>query len=69
MNLLFTTYNNIIPLAIVRNKTLKIGDVVEVRGRKYYINCEPNTITPTGRRSKFYYCVMAEGVEITNTLN
>ena len=47
MQLLFRTWNHIIPLTVVTNKTLKIGDVVEVRGQKYYVNCQPKTISPS----------------------
>lgn len=68
MDLLFTTYNRMIPLAVVRNKTLKMGDIVKIRGRTYYINCQPGTITPTGKRCKFYYCVRTEGTKITNAV-
>ena len=69
MQLLFRTWNKIIPLAIVTNKTLKQGDVVEIKGNKYYINCEPNTITPRGKRCRFYYCVKASNEwNITNNV-
>lgn len=69
MQLLFGTWNHIIPLAIVTNKTLKQKDVVEIKGNKYYINCEPNTITPNGKRCKFYYCVRASNEwDVTNTI-
>lgn len=67
MQLLFRTWNHIIPLAIVTNKTLKIGDVVEIKGQKYYVNCEPKTVSPSGKKIRFYYCVRAEeGMETTN---
>lgn len=69
MQLLFRTWNKIIPLAIVTNKTLKQGDVVEIKGNKYYINCEPNTIIPRGKRCRFYYCVKASNEwNITNNV-
>ncbi len=69
MQLLFRTWNHFIPLAIVINKTLKQGDIVEIRGRKYYINCEPNGISPSGKRHKFYYCVgVSEECNVTNTV-
>ena len=69
MQLLFRTWNKIIPLAIVTNKTLKQGDVVEIKGNKYYINCEPNTITPRGKRCRFYYCVKASNEwNVTNNV-
>ena len=69
MQLLFRTWNHIIPLAIVTNKTLKQRDVVEIRGDKYYINCEPNTIRPNGKRCRFYYCVRASNeMSITNSI-
>lgn len=68
MNLLFRTYS-FFPLAFVRNKTLNIGDIVQIGKNKYYINCCPNTISPTGKRCKFYYCVQAtNNCEITNTI-
>lgn len=67
MNLLFRTYNKIIPLAVVSNKTLKVGDIVEIHKKKYYINCEPNTISPSGKKNKFYYCVKTtENAVVTN---
>lgn len=69
MQLLFSTWNHFIPLAIVTNKTLKQGDIVEIKGNKYYINCDPNTIRPNGKRCRFYYCIGAiNGWEITNTV-
>ena len=62
MNLLFRTYS-LFPLALVKNKTLNIGDI------KYYINCAPNTISPTGKKYKFYYCIQAtNNCEVTNTI-
>lgn len=67
MQLLFRTWNHIIPLAIVRNKDLMVGDVVEVRGEKYYINCAPGVYTPSKHKCKFYYCVRAdENAKVTN---
>ena len=33
MQLLFRTWNHIIPLAIVTNKTLKQGDVVQIKNQ------------------------------------
>lgn len=69
MQLLFRTWNHIIPLAIVKNKNLKLGDVVEIRGRKYVITCEPNGISPSRKRHKFYYCVKASNeYRVTNTV-
>ena len=69
MQLLFRTWNHFIPLSIVTNKTLKIGDIVEVKGQKYYVNCQPNTISPSGKKIRFYYCVrVIETAEITNTV-
>lgn len=69
MQLLFGTWNHIIPLAIVTNKTLKKEDVVEIKGNKYYINCEPNTIRPNGKKCRFYYCVKAvKECKVTNTI-
>lgn len=56
MNLLFRTYS-LFPLALVKNKTLNIGDIVQIGENKYYINCAPNTISPTGKKYKFYYCI------------
>ena len=50
MQLLFRTWNHIIPLAIVTNKTLKQGDVVQIKNQNYYINCEPNTISASGKK-------------------
>lgn len=38
MQFLFRTWNHVIPLAIVTNKQLKIGDVVEVKGQKLFMN-------------------------------
>ena len=68
MQLLFRTWNHFIPLVIVTNKTLKRGDIVKVRGEKYYVNCEPGTITPSGKRCKFYYCTGAHSTStVTNT--
>jgi hypothetical protein len=70
MQLLFRTWNHIIPLAIVTNKTLKIGDVVEIKGQKYYVNCEPKTVSPSGKKIRFYYCVKAtKDAEVTNKVN
>ena len=70
MQLLFGTWNHFIPLAVVTNKTLKYRDIVEIKGNKYYINCEPNTIRPNGKRCRFYYCVRAsKETDITNTVN
>lgn len=70
MQLLFRTWNHIIPLAIVTNKTLKIGDVVEVRGQKYYVNCQPKTVSPSGEKIRFYYCVrVIEDAEVTNKVS
>ncbi len=67
MQLLFGTWNHIIPLAVVTNKTLKIGDVVELRGQKYYVNCQPKTTSPFGEKIRFYYCVRTtEDAEVTN---
>ena len=57
MQLLFRTWNHVIPLAIVTNKKLKIGDVVEVKGQKYYVNCQPKTVSLSGKKIRFYYCV------------
>lgn len=69
MQLLFRTWNHIIPLAIVTNKTLKVGDIVEVGNQKYYVNCQPNTISPSGKRIRFYYCVrVINEAEVTNTV-
>lgn len=68
MNLLFRTYS-LLPLAIVRNKSLNIGDIIQIRGYKYYINCAPNTISPTGKKCKFYHCVQAiDNCKVTNTI-
>ena len=70
MQLLFRTWNHIIPLTVVTNKTLKIGDVVEVRGQKYYVNCQPKTISPSGKKIRFYYCIRTtKDAEVTNTVN
>ena len=52
MNLLFRTYS-LFPLALVKNKTLNIGDIVQIGENKYYINCAPNTISPTGKNISF----------------
>lgn len=54
MQLLFKTWNRIIPLAIVTNKTLKQGDVVQIKNQNYYINCEPNTISASGKKIRFF---------------
>nr|DAK65617.1 MAG TPA: hypothetical protein [Caudoviricetes sp.] len=68
MNLLFRTYS-LFPLALVKNKTLNIGDIVQIGENKYYINCAPNTISPTGKKYKFYYCIQAtNNCEVTNTI-
>ena len=70
MQLLFRTWNHIIPLTVITNKTLKIGDVVEVRGQKYYVNCQPKTISPSGKKIRFYYCIRTtKDAEVTNTVN
>ncbi len=67
MQLLFRTWNHIVPLAVVTNKTLKIGDVVEVRNQKYYVNCQPKATSPSGKKIRFYYCVRTtEDAEVTN---
>lgn len=69
MQLLFRTCNHIIPLAIVTNKTLKQGDVVQIKNQNYYINCEPNTISASGKKIRFFYCVRAtKDWKITNTV-
>lgn len=69
MQLLFGTWNKYIPLAIVTNKRLQRGDVVEIKGNKYYINCEPYTLRPNGKRCKFYHCVKAvKECKVTNTI-
>ena len=69
MQLLYGVWNHIIPIAIVKNKTLKIGDIVEVRGKKYYINCQPKTISPSGKKIRFYYCVKTtEDTKATNDI-
>lgn len=63
MQFLFRTWNHVIPLAIVKNKTLKMGDVVGVRGQKYYVNCQP------GKEHKFFYCVRTVNeAEVTNSI-
>lgn len=68
MNLLFRTYS-LFPLALVKNKTLNIGDIVQIGENKYCINCAPNTISPTGKKYKFYYCIQAtNNCEVTNTI-
>ena len=68
MNLLFRTYS-LFPLALVKNKTLNIGDIVQIGENKYYINCAPNTISPTGKKYKFYYCIQAtNNCQVTNTI-
>lgn len=70
MQLLFGTWNQIIPLAIVTNKTLKVGDIVKVRGQKYYVNCQPKTFSASGKKIRFYYCVKTtDDAEVTNTVN
>ncbi len=56
--LLFTTWNHIIPLAIIRSD-YHVGDFIEVRGKYYYINCEPGQVSPSGEVIKHYYCVKA----------
>lgn len=39
------------------------------RENNYYINCAPNTISPTGKKYKFYYCIQAtNNCEVTNTI-
>lgn len=69
MQLLFGTWNHFIPLAIVKNKSLKVGDIIEVRKHKYYVNCEPGMISPSGKKIRFYYCVCTnENAEVTNSL-
>lgn len=68
MQLLFRTWNHII--AIVTNKTLKIGDVVEIKGQKYYVNCQPKTVSPSGKKIRFYYCVRTiKDAEVTNKVS
>lgn len=67
MQLLFTTWDNTNILSVVLNKSLKIGDVVEIKDQKYYITSQPKTILPSGKKSRFYYCVRAvQEAEITN---
>lgn len=69
MQLLFRTWNHIIPLAIVSNKTLRQGDVVKIKNQNYYINCKPNTISASGKRIRFFYCIRATNDwKITNTV-
>jgi hypothetical protein len=70
MQLLFRTWNHIIPLAIVTNKTLKFSDIVEINKKKYCVTCEPGNFTPSGKKIRFYYCVKSvDEAEITNTVH
>lgn len=70
MQLLFRTWNHIIPLAVVTNKTLKFSDIVEINKKKYCVTCEPGNFTPGGKRIRFYYCVKAANEsETTNTVH
>lgn len=70
MKLLFRTWNHIIPLAIVTNKNLKQGDVVEIKGQKYFINLQPDSITVSGKKARYYYCVRTtEDAEVTNKIS
>jgi hypothetical protein len=70
MQLLFRTWNHIIPLAIVTNKTLKFSDIVEINKKKYCVTCEPGNFTPSGKKIRFYYCVQSvDEAEITNTVH
>ena len=55
MKLLFKT-NSKIPFAIISSKH-KVGDTIVVYRKKYYINCEPKTVSPNGETCKHYYCV------------
>lgn len=55
-HLVFTTWNHIIPIGWL-DDSYHIGDTFKRFGNIYYINCEPNTVTPTGHVCKHYYCV------------
>ena len=69
MQLLFRTWNHIIPLAIVTNRNLKQGDVVEIKDKKYFINLQPGSITVSGKKKHFYYCVKAtNNTPVTNSV-
>lgn len=69
MQLLFTTRNHWIPLAIVTNKTLSQGDIVEIKDKKYYINLVPGYEKWNGKKVKFYFCVrVVDTAEVTNTV-
>jgi len=70
MQLLFRTWNKIIPLAIITNKDLKQGDVVEIKGQKYFINLQPKSTTASGKKVRFYYCVKTtKDAEVTNKVS
>ena len=68
INLLFNTGKKF-PIAFVCNNTIKVGDVVKINEKPYYITCVPGTVTPSGNISKFYYCVNASVTfKVTNTV-
>lgn len=71
IKLLFKCSNHLKPFAIVTNKTLKVGDVVKIKGHRYYINCEPGMTTPRGKKIKHYFCLPIDPFskeEVTNTI-
>ena len=55
-HLVFTTWNHIIPIGWL-DSSYHIGDSFKRFGNIYYVNCEPNTVTPSGHVCKHYYCV------------
>lgn len=70
MQLLFGTWNHWIPLAIVTNSTLKQGDIVQIKDKKYYINLVPGCKRWNGKKAKFYFCVgVIDTAEVTNTVH
>lgn len=69
MQLLFTTRNHWIPLAVVTNKTLAQGDIVQIKDKKYYINLVPGYEKLNGKKVKFYFCVrVVDTAKVTNTV-
>ena len=69
MQLLFGTWNHWIPLAVVTNKTLSQGDIVQIKDKKYYIYLAPGSKRCNGKKAKFYFCVgVIDTANVTNTV-
>lgn len=55
--------------ALTKSKIAKLNHRQYIVEEWVYINCCPDTISPTGKRCKFYYCVQAtNNCKVTNTI-